>query len=184
MEIYTKTGDKGTTSLYDGVRVGKDDARVESYGTVDELGAALGVAVNYMDDEVMIGEIRGIQNKLFVVNENLATEDQSFVRHHIIEEDIVVLEKMVDKYMAIAGEFDGFVINGTSKAAAHLHLARTICRRAERRIVAFDRIVEVDPLVKKFVNRLADTIYAFARACEAEKISVNFERELFIREDK
>ncbi|MDO5302247.1 MAG: cob(I)yrinic acid a,c-diamide adenosyltransferase [Tissierellia bacterium] len=177
MAIYTKTGDKGSTSLYDGVRVGKDDVRVESYGTVDELGAYLGLATNFMDDEEMIREIRAIQNQLFVVNENLATQDPEKVLHHIKEEDIQILEMLVDKYMVKSAAFDGFVLNGTSKAAAALQVARTICRRAERRIVALDRVADVDPLVKQFVNRLADTIYAYARACEKEKIKVDFDQE-------
>lgn len=184
MKIYTKTGDKGSTSLYDGVRVRKDDARVESYGTVDELGAIIGVAVNFIEDEQMIKELRSIQNRLFVVNENLATKDPEKIRHHITEGDIEVLEKYVDKYMEMAGPFKGFVINGTSKGAALLHYARTVCRRAERKILAFETESgeEVDPLVKQFINRLADTIFAYARACEVEQVPVNFEDELKFEE--
>ena len=178
MEIYTKTGDKGKTSLYDEVRVARDDARVESYGTVDELGAALGVCRNYIDDEELKEEIMRIQNKLFVVCENLATADKDKVKHFIVEEDIHYLEELVDKYMEKAGEFTGFVIQGTSKSAAFLHLARTICRRAERRIVTLAGQTYVDPHVNKFVNRLADTIYAFARYCEDTTIMVDFEAEL------
>lgn len=178
MEIYTKTGDKGKTSLYDEVRVSKDDARVESYGTIDELGAALGVAANYIDDEEMKKEIMRIQNKLFVVSENLATSEKEKVKHHITEDDIKWLEELVDKYMERAGEFTGFVLQGTSKAAAFLHLARTICRRAERRIVTLSGKFYVDPLVIKFVNRLADTIYAFARDQEDMTLMVDFEGEL------
>lgn len=175
MKIYTKTGDKGQTSLFDEKRVSKDDIRVESYGTVDELGAALGVARNYLDDKDMFDEIIEIQNKLFVVAENLATSDPENVKHHITDADIKLLEDLVDKYMEKAGPFKGFIINGTSKAAAYLHFARTICRRAERRIISLSGEEKVDPLVKQYVNRLADTIYAFARACEEEDIYVNFE---------
>lgn len=178
MEIYTKTGDKGKTSLYDEVRVSKDDIRVESYGTVDELGASLGVARNYIEDDELREEIMRIQNHLFVVSENLATSDPAKVRHHITEDDIHWLEELVDKYMERAGEFTGFVINGTSKSAAYLHLARTVCRRAERRIVSLSHEVEVDPLVVKFVNRLADTIYAFAREQEDMTLMVDFEGQL------
>lgn len=178
MEIYTKTGDKGKTSLFDEVRVSKDDVRVESYGTVDELGAALGVARNYIEDEELKEEIMRIQNKLFVVSENLATSDPEKVRHHMTSDDIVWLEELVDKYMERAGAFTGFVIQGTSKSAAYLHLARTICRRAERRIVSLSGQVYVDPLVIKFVNRLADTIYAFARDCEDMTVMVDFEGTL------
>ncbi|MDO5713825.1 MAG: cob(I)yrinic acid a,c-diamide adenosyltransferase [Tissierellia bacterium] len=178
MQIYTKTGDKGQTSLYDGGRVSKDHIRVESYGTVDELGAALGVARNYIDDKELTREIMQIQNKLFVVSENLATSEYEKVKHHITEEDILLLERLVDKYMERAGEFKGFVITGTSKSAAFLHMARTICRRAERRIVTLAGETYVDPLVVKYVNRLADTIYAFARDCEDDEILVDFEGDL------
>ena len=178
MEIYTKTGDKGTTSLFDSVRVSKDDVRVESYGTVDELSAVLGVCNNYIEDEDLKKELMSIQNKLFVVSENLATSNQDKVRHFITEEDIHILEELVDKYMAKAGKFTGFVLQGTSKAAAFLHLARTVCRRAERRIVSLQGQAYVDPNVVKFVNRLADTIYAFARYCEDETIMVDFEADL------
>ena len=145
MKIYTKTGDKGSTSLYDLVRVSKDDIRVESYGTVDELGSALAVARNFIENEELIEEIYTIQNKLFVVAENLATSTPEKVKHFIVEEDIV---------------------------------ARTVCRRAERRIISLSGEVYVDPLVIKFVNRLADTIYAFARACEDEMLLVDFEKPL------
>ncbi|MDO5037425.1 MAG: cob(I)yrinic acid a,c-diamide adenosyltransferase [Tissierellia bacterium] len=179
--IYTKTGDKGQTSLYDGTRVGKDDDRVESYGTVDELGALMGVAINYIEDQDMVEEIRAIQNKLFVVNENLATRDETKIRHHIRERDIEVLEELVDKYMEKAGDFHGFIVNGTSKASALLHYSRTVCRRAERRIVSFGRTEALDPLVLQFVNRLADTLYAFAKACEKEVIDVEWEGDLIVK---
>lgn len=173
--IYTKTGDKGETSLYDGTRVSKDDVRVEAYGTVDELGAWLGLATNYIEDKDLIDEIRHIQNRLFVVNEHLATSDKSKIKHFITEEDIKNLEDLVDKYMEIGGRFQGFIVNGTSKSAGVFHLARTVCRRAERRIITLTKAEEVDPLVVKYINRLADTIYAFAMANEAEAIKVVWE---------
>ena len=88
MNIYTKTGDKGTTSLFDNKRVPKDHIRVESYGTVDELVSFLGLAKNYMDDKEIFDLIQGIQNKLFIVASNLATEDKTKVKYHILEEDI------------------------------------------------------------------------------------------------
>lgn len=179
--IYTKGGDKGNTSLYDGTRVGKDDIRVDSYGTVDELGAYLGFAITFMDDQDLIEEIRSIQNQLFVVNHNLATADPEKIQRRITEDEIVILEKLVDKYMEKAGKFDGFIINGTSQAAAVMHIARTVCRRAERRIVGFSREVEVDPLVIKFVNRLADTLYAIAKYSEAELIDVDWKGQMKIK---
>ncbi len=180
--IYTKGGDKGMTSLYDGTRVGKDDIRVDTYGTVDELGAYLGLAICFLEDEPDLAEeIRGIQNQLFVVNHNLATADPAKIKRRIQEEEIVMLEKLVDKYMEKAGKFDGFIINGTSKPAAILHIARTVCRRAERRVVGLAREVEVDPLVVKFINRLSDTLYAFARYCEVKIIDVDWEGQMVIK---
>lgn len=179
--IYTKGGDKGTTSLYDGVRVGKDDIRVDTYGTVDELGAYLGYAINYIEDEDMIEEIRSIQNELFVVNHNLATSNPEKIQRRITEEEITILERLIDKYMERAGKFDGFIINGTSKAASILHIARTVCRRAERRVVGLAREVEIDPRVVKFINRLSDTLYSMARYSETEIIDVDWKGQLKIK---
>ena len=172
-DIYTKTGDKGKTSLFDAKRVSKDDIRVESYGTVDELGAFLGLAKNYVDDE-MYKHIEVIQNKLFTVATNLATEDRTKVAHHIVEEDIKYLEELVDKYMGALGNPTGFIVNGSNKASAYLHVARTICRRAERRIITLVAGADIDPLVLKYVNRLSDTIYSMARFMEEEQKSVEY----------
>lgn len=174
MNIYTKTGDKGTTSLYDNKRVSKDDIRVESYGTIDELGAAMGLAKNYVEDKEMYDYIYNIQNKLFVVATNLATEDKEKVKHHIVEEDIADLEKIIDLYMGRLNNPTGFIINGAGKKSGHLHVARTICRRAERRIISLVGIAEVDPLVLKYVNRLSDALYAMARYSEESENPVKY----------
>lgn len=175
MNIYTKAGDKGKTSLFDNVKVSKDDIRVESYGTVDELGSFLGLAKNYVDDEKLYGEIQNIQNKLFTVATSLATEDSSKVKYHIVEADIKNLEDIVDYYMGRLNNPTGFIVNGSNKKSAYLHVARTVCRRAERNIVNLSRDVEVDPLVMKYVNRLSDAIYAMARFSEEEQIGVKYD---------
>lgn len=174
MTIYTKTGDKGTTSLFDNVRVSKDDIRVESYGTVDELGTFMGLAKNYVDDEEMYSTIQGIQNKLFTVATNLATEDPDKVKHKIVQEDIDYLESIIDRYMNELENVNNFIVPGSGKKSAHLHVARTICRRAERRIISLQGIAYVDPLVLKYVNRLSDTLYAMARYSEIEEIRVEY----------
>ncbi|NMA87301.1 MAG: cob(I)yrinic acid a,c-diamide adenosyltransferase, partial [Tissierellia bacterium] len=135
MNIYTKTGDKGTTSLFDNKRVSKDDVRVEAYGTIDELVSALGLAKNYIEDNEIYNLIEQVQNKLFTVASILATEDKGKIKHHVIEEDIEFLEKNIDKYMGLLNNPTGFIIPGSGKASGHLHLCRTICRRAERRII-------------------------------------------------
>ena len=174
MNIYTKTGDKGTTSLFDNVRVLKDDIRVESYGTVDELGSFLGLAKNYVEDEMMYNQIQDIQNKLFTVATNLATEDTNKVKYHILEEDISNLEKLIDLYMGKLNNPTGFIVPGTNKKSSYLHVARTVCRRAERRITSLSGVAYVDPLVLKYVNRLSDTLYAMARFLEDNQISVKY----------
>lgn len=171
MKIYTKTGDEGKTSLFDGRRVDKDDIRVESYGTVDELGAILGLSKHYLKNEEIFEIIENIQNKLFTLSANLATEDQSKIKYKMKLEDVDYLEEITDHYM---DEFTGFIVAGTSKSSAQLHLARTICRRAERRIITLSKVADVDPLVIKYINRLSDAIYALARSEENEKKLVEY----------
>lgn len=174
MNIYTKTGDKGTTSLFDNKRVSKDNIRVESYGTVDELVSFLGLAKNYIDDEEIYSLIQGIQNKLFTVAANLATEDQTKVKYHITEEDIKFLEGNIDEYMERLNNPIDFIVPGSGERSGYLHVCRTICRRAERRIITLESHGKVDPLVIKYVNRLSDLIYALARYLEEDEIRVQF----------
>ena len=174
MNIYTKTGDKGNTSLFDGNRVSKDDIRVESYGTIDELGSFMGLAKNYVEDKEIRDLIQNMQNKLFTVASNLATEDSSNVKHHIVEDDIVFLEDIIDKYMNLLNNPIGFIVPGSNKESSYLHLARTVCRRAERRIISLSKIAIIDPLVIKYVNRLSDCLYALARYLEEEEVKVQY----------
>lgn len=175
MVIYTKTGDKGKTSLFDNKRVSKDDIRVESYGTVDELGSFMGLAKNYVEDKELYEYIEKIQNKLFTVATNLATEDAKKVAHYIVQEDIYYLEKIIDIYMGRLENPTGFIVPGSSKKSAYLHVARTVCRRAERRIISLSGYSIVDPLVIKYINRLSDTLYAMARYSEEKQTKVEYE---------
>ncbi|NLW40277.1 MAG: cob(I)yrinic acid a,c-diamide adenosyltransferase [Tissierellia bacterium] len=174
MSIYTKTGDKGTTSLFDNKRVFKDDIRVESYGTVDELVSFLGLAKNYVEDEDIYNIIQQVQNKLFTLASILATEDSSQVKYRIKEKDIEYLEDKIDDYMGRLGNPTGFIIPGSGKKSGYLHVCRTICRRAERRIITLSKEVELDPLVVKYVNRLSDLLYALARYLEEEEVKVEY----------
>ena len=174
MDIYTKTGDKGKTSLYDNTRLFKDDARVESYGTIDELISFLGIAKNYSEDKEIYNLLEEIQNKLFTVTTNLATKDKSKIEFHIEEADIEHLEDLVDIYMGKLNNPTGFIVPGSNKKSAYIHVARTICRRGERRIITLGKIEEVDPLVVKYVNRLSDTLYAIGRYLEEEQIEVKY----------
>ncbi len=174
MSIYTKTGDKGSTSLFDNKRVPKDHIRVESYGTVDELVSYLGLAKNYMDCKEIYNIIQEVQNKLFTVATNLATEDKNKIKYHIKEEDIKFLEDNIDKYMAKLNNPTGFIVPGSGKKSGYLHVCRTICRRAERRIITLESHSEVDPLLIKYVNRLSDLIYALARYLEEGEVEVKY----------
>lgn len=173
MNIYTKTGDKGQTSLFDNQRVSKDDLRVESYGTIDELNSNLGLVKNFLEEDINL-IIKGLQRKLFDVGAELATGDSDKRPVKILEEDVKLLEKQIDKYMEKIKKPDHFIIPGSSKGAAFLHVARTVCRRAERRIISLSRESYVNPHLIKYINRLSDLIYTFARYCEMDLDEVEF----------
>lgn len=174
MKIYTKKGDKGETSLFDNKRVPKDDIRVESYGTIDELGSFIGLAKNYVEDKEIADSLQNIQNKLFTVASYLATEDKEKISFHIKEADIEYLEDLVDNYMGKLNDPKGFIVPGTNVKSSYIHVARTVCRRGERRIISLSRQVQIDPLVIKYVNRLSDTLYAIGRYLEDEEIKVKY----------
>lgn len=174
MKIYTKTGDKGETSLYDGNRVGKDDIRVEAYGTVDELNSVLGIAKNYLEDDETFKRIEVIQNKLFTLGAMLATKEKEKLKVTLNEEDVNLLEEYVDDYMGRAGEFKGFILPGNNIKSAYLHLARTVVRRAERAVIRLSGDEYVEEVVLRYVNRLSDCLFAMASFFEGERKSVDF----------
>ena len=168
MRIYTRTGDKGDTGLFGGGRVGKDDARVEAYGEVDELNAVLGLArsIELMPriDEVLVP----IQRDLFSLGALLATPEHEKMRQHlekarIDEERIAQLERAIDAGEAELEPLRAFILPGGTPKAAALHVARTVCRRAERRVVALRRDVEIPELVVVYLNRLSDLLFVLAR---------------------
>ena len=173
MKIYTKTGDKGQTSLYDGTRVDKDSIRVESYGTIDELNSYIGLCMHYInEDEKKV--LFNIQRDLFYIGSELATKNTENLNNVVTDNDIKNLENIIDKYMGEAKGIDSFIIPGTSLASAHLHIARTICRRAERIIISLSKIEEVNPMLIKYINRLSDALYAIARYSEDKLIPMEF----------
>lgn len=174
MTIYTKTGDKGKTSLYDDTRLFKDDIRVESYGTIDELISFIGLAKNYVEDAEIYDILKTIQNKLFTVTTNLATKDKSKIKYTIEEKDIENLEAIVDLYMGKLKNPTGFIVPGSGKKSAYIHVSRTVCRRGERRIISLAKIEEVDALLVKYVNRLSDTLYAIGRFLEEDEVKVSY----------
>lgn len=176
MKIYTKTGDKGQTSLYDGTRVSKFDIRVESYGTIDELNSNLGVSRQFCENEEIKDILLKIQRKLFNVAGELATIDGANFPERVTEEDIVWLEHLIDHFLDQMNrdEVFQFIIPGSNNFSAHMHVSRTVCRRAERRILELSTHAEIRPVLIKFVNRLSDAIYTMARFSETDLILVEF----------
>ncbi len=169
-KIYTKTGDLGDTGLFDGTRVSKADPRVDAYGEVDELNAWLGlVRANGVDAEVGAC-LEQLQRDLFAVGSTLADPRQKIARRVekalITEADNARLEGWIDQFETELKPLTRFILAGGSTAGAGLHVARTVCRRAERRMVALGD-GEVDPVVLIFVNRLSDLLFVMARLVNA-----------------
>ena len=162
-KVYTLTGDKGTTALVGGKRVNKDDARVEAYGTIDDLNAHLGLlAHNTKLDEDMPKLIRKIQNKLFNIGAYLATENAT-EPFGLTQDDVALLEKRIDEMDAGLPPMQGFILPGGSRLSALCDICRTITRRAERRVVTLSHTATVHPLVLQYLNRLSDFFFVFAR---------------------
>jgi cob(I)alamin adenosyltransferase len=165
MKIYTKTGDDGTTGLYGGDRVRKNDARLECYGTLDELNAAIGLAA-VAAEKKLLQYLRTIQNELFVIGSHLATpkESPSAAKLPILEDSAITrLEMEIDAAEAELDPLRNFILPGGSECAARLHLARAICRRAERLLVSFSLDRPVDANLLTYLNRLSDWLFVHAR---------------------
>ena len=171
MKIYTKTGDKGETSLYGGTRVSKAAARVESYGTLDELNAFIGLAKAEISDEKVLNQLQKIQFDLFTVGSEAATPtDKMFLANGksrldllISEEEIMELERWMDNFDAELEPLQFFILPSGGKAAASIHVCRTVCRRAERTMVFLNETEEVRPELIKYLNRLSDYLFILAR---------------------
>jgi cob(I)alamin adenosyltransferase len=168
VRIYTRTGDAGDTGLFGGGRVAKSHPRVEAYGDVDELNAAIGFArsIEQMPriDEVLVP----IQRDLFAIGALLATPDREKMRQHLAkarvdEERITELERAIDEGDRELEPLKSFIVPGGSPKAAALHVARTVCRRAERRVVALGESEEIPGLVVIYLNRLSDLLFTLAR---------------------
>jgi cob(I)alamin adenosyltransferase len=167
MKIYTKTGDTGTTGLFGGRRVSKDDLRIDAYGTIDELNGLIGVAVTEVKNEELIMDLSLIQNKLFNLGADLATpfseEKIKISIPRITEAEVIELEKRIDYYDSKLPELKSFILPGGSKGSAILHLCRTVCRRSERRIVELAKSENIGDIVIKYINRLSDLLFVLAR---------------------
>lgn len=166
MKIYTKTGDDGTTGLIGGSRVKKYNLRLEAYGTVDELNSYIGLVRSYYDEEKANAVLEKVQNKLFVIGANLASEaSNEMIRKQLPcrEEDIVLLEKEMDRMIQTLPPLTNFILPGGCKASSFCHVARTVCRRAERRIVELAEKEVVDLMLIKYINRLSDYLFVLSR---------------------
>ena len=171
--IYTKQGDGGETGLFGGERVPKDDARVEAYGEVDELNAALGVAIVQVPEGFERALFEIIQRDLFTIGAELASPDPAKVDKalpgpRVGEPQVAALEKAIDTHEAQLPPLKSFILPGGTAKAAALHLARTVCRRAERAVVALARGAAVSPAILKYLNRLSDLLFVLARAANAQ----------------
>ncbi|MDN3428868.1 cob(I)yrinic acid a,c-diamide adenosyltransferase [Microbacterium sp. APC 3898] len=167
MKIYTKTGDKGTTSLVYGTRVAKNDAVVEAYGTCDEANSLIGLAVGHMnteffdEKEALFEVFHEIQTTLFHVGAELATPKGKEVKWKLAEEDVFKLEQWIDLYDAEVPPLSNFILPGGHPAGAALHVARTVVRRAERSTLSIGE--DVSPNVLAYLNRLSDFLFVAAR---------------------
>ncbi len=166
MRIYTRTGDTGETGLIGGQRVPKDHLRVCAYGTVDELNATLGLARCYLSDEDLNSLLERIQNELFDIGAELASPPERANQFQAIsDEHIQALEEAIDRYEQELEPLRQFILPGGALASAHLHLARTVCRRAEREVVRLSHESMVSAVIIRYLNRLSDLLFVMARLC-------------------
>ncbi len=166
--IYTKTGDKGETGLFGGGRVSKAHPRVEAYGAIDELNAAIGFSVAVLDDASVRDMLITVQPDLFAIGAHLATPSAATGRPSpklppLPTERTAQLERWIDESEEELPALRAFILPGGSRGGAALHLARTICRRAERRVVLLDEEEPVDPTIIVYLNRLSDLLFVVAR---------------------
>lgn len=165
-KIYTKTGDTGTTALGGGQRVPKDALRVGVYGTVDELNSQIGVALALGLTPLLDGALRTIQNELFDLGSDLCFLEEDKAKWplpQIAARHIEQLERLLDEMQATVGPLGNFILPGGSPGAAQLHVARTVCRRAEREVATLARAEGIGPFVLAYLNRLSDALFVMAR---------------------
>ena len=163
MPIYTRRGDKGQTSLFGGTRLLKSAERVDTYGTVDELNSVLGVAIAHLGSshKKIKKFLEGIQNDLFSIGSYLANPKAEPIPG--LSEKIIIFEQTIDQQMGKLPELHNFILPGGSETGASLHQARTVCRRAERRVVSLMQKEDIDENLVKYINRLSDLLFSTAR---------------------
>ena len=165
--IYTKTGDRGTTSLVGGSRVSKDDVRVEAYGTVDELNSHIGLLAEMFKTRKggYYDELKAVQHNLFTLQTLLATEDEQIYSRlpRLDEEEVEILERQIDTLSDMLPKLQNFVIAGGNMTGAQCHVCRTVCRRAERCVVTLSRETQVEDVILRYLNRLSDYLFVLSR---------------------
>lgn len=178
MKVYTRTGDKGTTSLIGGTRVAKNNIRLDAYGGVDELNSHIGMIRSYPIAEEAVRQLVEIQNVLFVVGANLATDTEvSNLKRELpcTDEDVAFLEKAIDEMEEALPPLRYFVLPGGHPAVSACHIARTVCRRVERRVMDMNERIPVDEVVLRYMNRLSDYLFVLGR---------KLAQDLNVREEK
>jgi len=175
VKIYTKTGDAGETGLFGGGRVRKDDPRVQAYGEVDEANAAIGFAASLEPQTFESQLLQTIQRDLFTIGAELATPDPAKLGKALARSgaaigaaDVGALEDVIDNHEAKLAPLKNFILPGGTPKAAAFHLARTVCRRAERAVVTLSRNEKINPAVIHYLNRLSDLLFVLARAVNAQ----------------
>jgi cob(I)alamin adenosyltransferase len=168
MKMYTKTGDTGTTALFGGKRVSKHNLRLEAYGTVDELNSAIGVIRAFNKDSQIDQKLEREQQNMLRLGADLATEldaPEKFQKaiKRITEKDIEIVEKEIDDWDSTLPKLTTFILPGGSQVSGFIHVARTICRRAERRVVQLSHSEEINDLTQKYLNRLSDWFFVMGR---------------------
>ncbi|WP_299465627.1 cob(I)yrinic acid a,c-diamide adenosyltransferase [uncultured Microscilla sp.] len=166
MKIYTKTGDKGKTSLIGGTRVSKSHLRIEAYGTVDELNSYIGLLSDQPVNKPHLAVLKEIQDRLFTIGSSLASDPEKSKMKipDLLETDIALLESEMDKMNAVLPELRAFVLPGGHSSISFGHIARTVCRRAERMVIALQEVDFVADLVVQYLNRLSDYLFTLCRA--------------------
>lgn len=173
MGIYTRTGDEGQTSVIGG-RVVKDDDRVEAYGTIDELNCFVGQAISLIDDaegsfEDLKEQLSEIQQELFDCGSDLAFVNITENRYKVKDDKVVRLEQWIDLFDAENPKVERFIIPGGTSLSSALHVCRTVCRRAERRAVTLGQHTDINPSVRRYLNRLSDYFFVVARTANARQ---------------
>ncbi len=170
MKIYTKTGDKGKTSLIGGTRVYKSDTRIEAYGTVDELNSYIGLVRDQEINKQRRPLLKEIQDRLFTIGSHLAADPErnTMILPDLLETDVQLLETEIDQMTALLPELRAFILPGGHPSVSFCHVARTVCRRAERQVILLSESEVVEDSVIQYLNRLSDYLFVLSRKMAQE----------------